>query len=125
LGQSSPSPAILVLEDEALVAMHIEQEREDRGYAIHSLHARTGEAAARLEDGPPPDAARLDINTADGTSFELANSLAARNVPFIFLSGNESIALPEPLRDRPHLSKPIDFNRLDEMLRALVENPPA
>jgi len=39
--------------------------------------------------------------------------------------GQPDVRQYEALRDRPHLSKPIDFNRLDEMLRALVENPPA
>jgi DNA-binding response OmpR family regulator len=52
------------------------------------------------------DAAVLDINIADGTSFPLADRLIREGVPFIFLTGDERRAIPQRFQSVPHYLKP-------------------
>ena len=58
------------------------------------------------------DGALLDINLAGANVFPLADALAARGVPFMFLTGYEPEILPQAHRDRPLHRKPYTSTRL-------------
>jgi PAS domain S-box-containing protein len=128
---SVPAPApvaaldgvrLLVVEDEPLVALEIEAELTDAG-AVVVGPAGSLEAAMRLIEGEPIDAALLDANLAGKPVDALAAALAARGVPFAFASGYGPSGLPEGFRDRPLLGKPFGSEALVALVRTLLGPP--
>ena len=53
------------------------------------------------------DGAVLDVNLAGERSFPIAHLLVARQVPFFFVTGLTSAALPPSLQDVPSLTRPV------------------
>ena len=62
--------------------------------------------AERLAREEPLDAAVLDVDLRGERVFPAADALAARGVPFLFLSGFDWRILPDRFRDRLLLAKP-------------------
>ena len=96
---------VLVVEDEALVAMLLETILEDMGC--------TAVAAATVEDGlalaadaAPLDAALLDVNVAGCHVFPIAEALKSRGVPFVFSTGYGEGGLPDSWRGHATVQKP-------------------
>jgi two-component SAPR family response regulator len=76
------APTILILEDEALIALDVEKTLKGvGGEQIVSLSRRRA-AESWLTDNTP-DVAILDIRLRDGDCGEIAAILAERHVPFI------------------------------------------
>jgi DNA-binding response OmpR family regulator len=98
--------SILVLEDEALIALDLAITLEDAGWEVIGP-AGSLAAARSLLDGGYPDLACLDLNIGSDTSHDLARDLLARGVPVVFVSGRDARALPEDLREVPVLGKPV------------------
>jgi AmiR/NasT family two-component response regulator len=110
----------LILEDEALIAMDIEDTLEKLGLEIMGWH-RTVEGALAQIDEVAPDLALLDINLGNGvTSLPVAQYLKNCRVPFAFLTGYGRSALLGDFPDVDVLSKPLDEARLIEVLRRLA-----
>ena len=107
---------VLVVEDEALIAMNVQEMLDALGCVVVAAPTRVEEALAALEDGGI-DAVLLDVNLHGQPSFPVADALAAREVPFVFATGYGVHALREDLRDRPVLPKPF---RMGELERALA-----
>ena len=59
-----------------------------------------------------PNCAILDVNLGQGASFELADDLRARGVPFFFFTGYDREVIPSRFADVPRLEKPVDTPRL-------------
>lgn len=115
-------PRILLLEDEAFLAMDLALTLQADGYQVlgpcRSVE-EAREAVARLH----PDAAVLDINLGDGAdSFEFTKILDDADVPFLFVSGYSAATVPLPaaIADRPRLSKPVDNAALIAAIEALI-----
>jgi two-component system, response regulator PdtaR len=98
--------AILIVEDEALIASYIQEVLQESGFTIAGV-ASSGPEAISLVSNSPPDLALVDIKLAgpmDG--IEVAQLLRGRfNVQSIFLSG---ICDPETM-DRAQRVKPLGF----------------
>lgn len=80
---------ILVVEDEALIAMELEMSLIDAGYQVLGP-VSTARKALDLVTETAPDFALIDINLADGrgTGIPLARTLRTEfGVPTLFLSG--------------------------------------
>ena len=105
---------VLVVEDEALVAMMIQECLAEFGYQVVGPISTTTEAAAKARDGQF-EAAVLDINLGDGAVYPIADMLAARGVPFVFVTGYEADSVDSRFREIPILQKPIER----EMLRKI------
>jgi CheY-like chemotaxis protein len=101
---------VLVAEDEFVIALEIEDTLRRAGYEVVGPAATAGEAA-RLAAAGPLDAAVLDLGLRDGTAIPAADVLAARGVPFVFLSGYGRESLPGHLRGRTVLDKPCTAER--------------
>ena len=84
---------ILIVEDEALVAMLVEDALLDAGAEVIGPVATVAEAMALLDAGSP-DGAVLDLNLAGETSTPVADLLAARGVPFVVATGYGAEGLP-------------------------------
>jgi len=109
---------ILVIEDEALVAMLMEDALLDAGFAVLGP-ARTVSQALEMLKGDAPDAAVLDLNLGGQNALSVAEALAARGIPFVVATGYGVAGLPANLRHIPVLPKPYDPDDLTSALAGL------
>lgn len=99
---------VLVVEDAFLLARDLADELLAAGCAVVGPVPTVNQALERI-DGLALDGAVLDINLRGERSFPLAEHLAARGVPLLFLTGYDSATVfPEQFREIPRLSKPVD-----------------
>lgn len=120
-GNTTSLPRILVAEDETIVSMLIEDLLSDMGYEVVGPAARVPRALS-LAENESLDGAILDVNLAGQMTYPVADILAARNVPFIFLTGYGAPGLPETFRARPILDKPFSPDQLRAALRTILGN---
>jgi len=105
---------VLVVEDAFLVALDLSGQLEDSGCDVIGPAASVKQALEQI-DGVALDGAILDVNLAGERSFPIAELLAARGIPFLFLTGyDSSTVLPEEFQGVPRLSKPVDTKVLME-----------
>lgn len=97
---------ILVVEDDALIALDIEQLLRDAGSVVIGPAAHEEEALRLLADAEKPDVALLDVNLAGREAFALASHLADRSVPFLFMSGYGREILPPQFERQVLIRKP-------------------
>jgi DNA-binding response OmpR family regulator len=102
--------AILVVEDEPLIALDITTTLEDAGATVIGPCASIDHALSLIDTiGPmsPMDGAVLDVNLGKQTSIPIARFLQARGVPFVFHTGMhfENLALLEDF-EVPVIHKP-------------------
>jgi CheY-like chemotaxis protein len=109
---------ILVVEDEALVAMLVEDALLDAGATVIGPAATVAEALVLLKAGPP-SAAVLDLNLAGEASTPIADALTALGVPFVVATGYGAEGLPEGHAAVPVLAKPYDPDELTAMLHRI------
>ena len=103
---------VLLVEDEALVAMLIEDMLSDDGCSVVATASRLPEALGYAQDLELAfDVAILDLNLAGENTFPVASALEARKLPFAFATGYGAGGLPAEWRGRPTLQKP--FNAID------------
>jgi len=116
---------VLLVEDEALVAMLIEDMLADDGCIVVATASRLTEALGYAGDADLAfDVAILDLNLAGENTFPVASALASRGLPFAFATGYGAGGLPAEWRDRPTLQKP--FNATDvtkALISALGQTP--
>jgi CheY-like chemotaxis protein len=101
----SDSASVLVVEDEALIAMDLQSLLEEAGYRVLGPANSTAAAMALLA-GHDPDVAILDVNLGRSDVFGVANELATRKTKLIFLTGHTAQKLPPAHRHRPLVAKP-------------------
>ena len=108
---------ILLVEDEYLIAQAVMRDLERE--SVVGGPAPSVERALRLvEDGPPIDAAILDLNLSGVDSLPLAEVLQDRAVPFVFATGYISADVPRQWQHVPGVEKPF---RVDTVARLLSE----
>jgi DNA-binding response OmpR family regulator len=116
--------SILLVEDDALVAEIVQVALEEAGWTVVGPYSTVSGAleAARQED---VDAAMLDVGLEGGNVFPVADQLARRDIPFMFVSGQEAEALPPEHAHRVQLRKPYQLGRLEALTRGLLSEAPA
>ena len=103
---------ILVVEDDYLVATWLTGMLRDWGCEVVGPAPTVAEALALASKGGF-DGAILDVNLRGEHSGPVAELLESHGVPFFFLTGYGSPALlPEELRDRHKLFKPVKASEL-------------
>jgi len=107
-------PRVLLVEDEALVAMMIKDALDEFDCQVIGPIGTAAEAAAVAGESHF-DAAVLDINLGDGLIYAVAEILEKRAVPFIFVTGYDADSIDKKFTGIPVLQKPIDR----EMLRRI------
>jgi DNA-binding response OmpR family regulator len=96
----------MIVEDEALIAMSLEDLFEDQGYRVTGPFSSCADALAALARAAP-DIAILDATLKDGSCLELARELRRREVPFVMYSGRRAIEEHAPeLGGVPWIDKP-------------------
>lgn len=107
---------VLVVEDEHLLALDLARELEDAGAKVVGPVATIKDALGTIAS-TELDGAVVDVQLRDGWSFEVANALADRHVPFIFATGFiGQDMLPARHADLPFVEKPF---KPGAILRAL------
>jgi len=116
---------ILVVEDEALIAMDLQTLLEDAGYRVIGP-ANSSAAALALIEADEPDVALLDVNLGRSDAFGVASILTERKTQVIFLTGHTAHKLPPAHRHLPLVSKPyLPQVLLEAVERALNEREAA
>lgn len=107
---------VLLVEDEMLVRMLIEDMLAELGCTVIGP-AIDLEQALALAAEAEIDIAVLDLNIDGERSFAVADTLAARGVPFIFATGYASDGLPRAHDRVVILEKPFQQEELGQALR--------
>jgi PAS domain S-box-containing protein len=107
-------PRVLVVEDEALVGIMIQECMTELGFQIVGPVCTASDALAAAKDGDF-DAAILDINLGDGLVYQVAEILAQRHVPFVFVTGYDAESVDSRFRDIPVLQKPVEREMLQKL----------
>lgn len=106
---------VLIVEDEALVVMMLEEMLRELGCVVTGTASQT-DAAKEMLATSPCDCALLDIKLGSEPVYPLAELLAARDVPFIFVTGYDHPDVLPAFRNRPVLRKPFDLASLQQAL---------
>jgi len=125
--ERNPQPCLgrrlLLVEDEALVAMMIEDLLMSLGCDIVASVRSVPDALAAIERlGPQIDGAILDVSVSDQHVYAVAEALAARGVPFAFATGYDAESLDPRFAGRPTLAKPFELVALAGLLQDAFPN---
>lgn len=110
---------ILLVEDEALVAMLLEDMVAELGATVVGLESRVDLAVACAES-EELDAAILDINLGGQRSYAVADALRLRGVPFVFATGYGEVGVDAAHRGAPVLIKPYSIDDVARALRTVL-----
>jgi CheY-like chemotaxis protein len=110
---------VLVVEDDALIAMLLEDLLDECGCQVVGPAATIAEAQGLIE-AAMFDVALLDLNLGHGeTTYDLASRLSVREVPFAFVTGLDAQSLRDPYKTSPTLQKPFRLEELERVLTRL------
>ena len=126
-GDDAVSPEklrILIVEDEALIAMTLEGVLVDAGFNVVGMAGRLQTALAFIERDIC-DAAVLDTNLAGVSAGPAALALMARGIPFIVVSGYLPDQQPAAFSGAVRLQKPCSPDDLIRALRSVLARLPA
>jgi PAS domain S-box-containing protein len=105
---------LLIAEDEALVAIMMEDLATELGWSVVGPFAKTADALAAAEKDEL-NAAVLDVSLGGELVYPVAEALAARGVPFVFTTGYGAESIDRRFSRVPVLQKPIDRHVLERM----------
>jgi CheY-like chemotaxis protein len=117
--QALAGKRVLIVEDEALVALLIEDILTDFACVpvgpYNTLAAALAAVATETFDVAP-----LDINLFGEKVYPVAYALAERNIPFLFVSSYGEAGIPPGRSDWKVCTKPFKVNDLAAMLSAMM-----
>jgi len=113
-GVTSGALRILVLEDEPLIGMATSDLIEELGHSVVGPFFNVAATRAAL-DGQL-DAAILDVNLGQDEAYPVAEALASRGIPFVFMTGYGPESLDRRFRTYPVLQKPVVRDMLAEAI---------
>jgi CheY-like chemotaxis protein len=110
---------ILVVEDEAIVAMMLEDILTELGHHVVGPIHRVNKAL-EIAQNDPIDIALLDVQVAGTEVYAVAERLAERRIPFVFTTGYGKRGLRESFSGRPVLQKPFSVKSLSDILTTII-----
>ncbi len=110
---------VMVVEDEALVAMALRESLDELGFFVIGPFSRIPEAMVALR-GNHIDAAVLDVNLGGEFIYPLADVLTAGHIPFVFITGYGAEEIDSRYSNVPILQKPIE----QDALKAIISMAP-
>jgi CheY-like chemotaxis protein len=108
---------ILIVEDEPLVSMVLQFMIENIVSATFVI--QTSVAAAEKAIQQNLDFAFLDVEVTNGKTFEIAQKLKRKQIPYVFVSGSRKDDLPHELQESAFITKPFHPAQIEEALKAL------
>ena len=117
---AAPARGLLIVEDEALIAMMLEDMVIDLGHSVLATCDSCTGALAFLAT-PPADlgAAILDVNLGADKSWPVADRLVALGIPYAFASGGHDRP-PAPHDQAPGLPKPFALRDVEQVVGGLL-----
>lgn len=111
---------ILVVEDEAMIALEIEDALLQAGFDVLGPAGSVAHALKLLDDRRP-DAAVLDVTLVGEKVTPVAILLQSLGIPFILATASDSaeLARHQILADARNLGKPTDLAHLVDVVRLL------
>lgn len=119
MSESTGKLRVLIVEDEALVAMFIEDLLTDIGHEVGAVASRMEDALNIAKTGSF-DFAIIDVNLDGKPSYPIAEALVERGIPFAFATGYGANGLDPRFHGFPVLSKPFALADLQKLLPGLV-----
>jgi CheY-like chemotaxis protein len=116
------APRVLVVEDEATVAMLIEDMVCELDYEVAAVVSRV-EDAMRMLDGDSFDLAILDVHLNGKTIFPFADELDRREIPYLFATAYGARAIPAEFSSHRVLRKPFGPVELRSALMSVASTP--
>lgn len=107
---------VLVVEDDAMIAMMLQDLLEDMGCRVAGLASRFDEALQR-SGADDFDVALLDVNLRGQRTLPIAEAMLQRRKPFVLTTGYATTMLPDSLRAATLLQKPYRRQDLETALR--------
>ena len=115
---------LLVVEDEALVAMMIENMLDDLGCVVVEVAGTVSRGLVLAGDQELAfDGAILDVNLGGEKVYPVAQALRARRVPFIFSTGYGIDGIAAEFSNVPALAKPYQQQALETVLVSTLVHP--
>ncbi|WP_081689257.1 response regulator [Inquilinus limosus] len=112
--------SILIVEDDFFVAAMMASIVQQAGFDVMGPTASVSEALGLIAGGPP-DLALLDLMLAHGErSYPVAAELAARKIPFVFVTGESAQDLSRIYADVPVCPKPPDPRNIIGQINSLL-----
>jgi CheY-like chemotaxis protein len=112
----------LIVEDEAMIAMILEDYLADLGHDAPWQAGSISEALKLIEENRDIDAALLDVNIRGEAVLPVAEALKLRRIPFCFMTGYGAGAVTgHP--DAPIVGKPFDMPTLRQAIGKLKFGP--
>ena len=113
--------SVLIIEDEALIALNVESCLQDAGAAVVIANSIVS-AQSALDEGTPFDVAVVDFLLADGNASTLIQVLSERGIPVVISTGDEID------RRQPALSKAVAIlqkpHTESDLINAITRTPP-
>lgn len=118
-----PGVSVFLVEDETLIRMMIAEMIEELG---HKVVAEAGsiQAAEPLARTSPFDLGIFDINIGGSVISPIAEIVAARGLPFIFVSGYGPEGLPAMFKGKPVLRKPFSIAEFGSVITSALSGTP-
>ena len=114
------TPRLLIVEDSYLLIMTLENMCKELGWQIVGPATRVAEAM-KMARAETFDAALLDVNLDGEMSWEIADVLTARGIPFAFSTGyDQTDILPDRLAGSLVLAKPFRLDDVAHRLRQMM-----
>jgi len=122
--QARGKPLILLLENEALIALTLQDELQDAGYRVAGPFSTCSAGLEWLRINTP-DAAILDAALNDGPCSKIALELSRRKVPFLIYSGyHEDHELLSRFQHLKWIEKPVPSSVLVRACQQLLARSP-
>lgn len=122
LADDPPRGRILIVEDDAALALDIQRMLRDAGYLAVGPAASAEETDRLIRQGSL-DGAVIDLHLAGGGDI-VADALAQAGIPFVWLARDSLIAIPRAHAFAPAVSTPLRREDLARALeRALSQGP--
>jgi PAS domain S-box-containing protein len=106
--------AIMLVEDEAIVALALSDSLTDLGFSVIGPFNRVSDACRALAENKV-DAAILDVNLDGEMVYALAQMLNDRKIPFVFATGYGAESIESEFGHIPILQKPIEKDTLTRL----------
>jgi two-component sensor histidine kinase/DNA-binding response OmpR family regulator len=98
---------IMIVEDEALVAMVLEEQLQELGLSIVAICATVSEAMKAIDE-TSPGAAILDVNLGGQLVYPVADRLSTLGTPFVFVTGYGRESIDRRFSSAVVLEKPVE-----------------
>lgn len=115
-----PQPIrILLVEDEAMIALLVEDMVADFSGELVATAARLDDAVAQASEREF-DLAILDLNLAGTFTYPVADVLRRRGIPFVFATGYGTSGLAPGYENEVTLQKPFVADELEKVIRKIL-----